>query len=215
MSGDRIERYYAIPKRVFKDDINMFEIISIIFMQMYKSFNNESVFTISTMLNTFDIEIHHRRIAHIKDCLIRCNDMGIIITDTDVIVKADKNTFIKTIYSDYFEEGFIAIHPIEFNVVLSAMNRHNNYNLLNVFMSIKQDTKTISYSKNSYTSSSISYKSLYGISGIKSPNNLQEAINILCDIGVIEISTSTSGHKIKHNYSFKNINELNKIYKPT
>jgi hypothetical protein len=215
MNSDRIERYYAIPRRVFKDDINMFEIISIIFMQMYKGFNNESVFTISTMLNTFDIEIHHRRIAHIKDCLIRCNDMGVVVTDTDVIVKADKNTFIRATYGDYFEEGFIAIHPIEFNVVLSAMNRHNNYNLLNVFMSIKQDTKTISYGKNSYTSSSISYKSLYGISGIKSPNNLQEAINILCDIGVIEISTNTSGHKIKHNYSFKNVNELNKINQPT
>jgi hypothetical protein len=95
------------------------------------------------------------------------------------------------------------------------MNRHNNYNLLNVFMAIKQDTKTISYSKNSYTSSGISYKSLYGISGVKSPNNLQDAINILFDIGVMEINTTISGNKNKYNYSFKIVSELNKINKPT
>lgn len=205
------ERYYVVPKIVFKKGINMFEILSIIFTQRYKDFNNESVFTIATLLTSFNLEVHHRKITHIKDCLISMSDMGIIETDIDTILKADKNTFISTIFNDYFENGFIAIHPIEFNIILNTMNYHNNYNLLNVFMAIKQDTTTINYLSNTYSSTSISYKSLYELSGVKSPNNLQGAVDILCDIGVMNTRVIKNGNKTKNEYSFKKISELKKL----
>lgn len=215
MGDAQKERYYIVPKRVFKKDINMFETLSIIFVQRYKDFNNESVFTIATLLNSLGLEVHHRKISHIKDCLISIANANIIITDIDTIVRADKNAFIRVVFNDYFEEGFIAIHPIEFDIILDAMKSYDNYNLLNVFTSIKQDATTMSYMSNTYSSTSISYKSLYKLCGVKSPNNLQVITNILCELGIMDISVATKDNKTKITYSFKTVKQLNKLHLPT
>lgn len=197
-------RFYQLPISLLDESSNQLQFIPYIFSSRFTDTDKSSVFTLSLLMNYYSIDGHHRRIGMMKSAVERLCEYELLDVNRDFLTNIDKNTPIEVIFIQ--NSRFVAIYEFEFTAILSKMNEVCNYNLLNLFASIKSTSNIIKdgkFSKNQFGSTSVPYKKLSRMTGITNNKVIKDGIDLLVDCGVLELTQIVLKNKKENVYSFK------------
>lgn len=199
-------RFYQLPISILNESSNQLQFIPYIFSNRFTDSDKVSVFTLSLLMNYYNIDGHHRRINMMKNSVERLHDHGLFEYSKELFENIDKNTPIEVKSS--LKSRFVAVYEFEFNAILDKMNETCNYNLLNLFASIKSTSnipKGGDFCKNEYSQTRVPYKKISSMTGITNNKVIKDGIDLLVECGVLSLEQIMSKSKKENIYSFKTI----------
>lgn len=207
--------FYKIPHDILDGQLNQYELLPYLFALRYKDYYKKSVFTISTLLKYFGTDEHHRKVSSMKESIISLSEKQLVnienVSDFDSI---DKHTMIICEANNHWDK-FVSLHYFELDKIVQQMSKTSNYNLLNIFCSIKSDATVIgkNLDVNKFSSTEIGYRKITSMSGISNGRTIKDAIDLLVDCEVMKMSQTYSNKRTKNIYSFyeNTIAKLNRV----